>query len=70
MTMEHTWVDGYRFEKLKGLDGLGGKLWKYGGGLLFVIVMTLLSVFGPRTVYSKVPPAPSSVSQPAVHSVK
>jgi hypothetical protein len=37
---------------------------------VFVLAMTLLSEFGPRTVYSKLPAAPAMASQPAVHSVK
>jgi hypothetical protein len=70
MAIEQAWIDGYRFEKFKGFDGLGGKLWKYGSGLLFVILMTLLSVFGPRIAYSKQPPAQPVASQPAVYSIK
>ena len=51
--MEHTvqsaWLDGFRGQ------GLSRTLWRFGWGLLFVVAMTLLSVFGPRTRYSKVP---------------
>jgi len=68
MTIEHTvhyvWLDGFNTE------GLGRKLWKLGWGLLFVVAMTLLSEFGPRTEFSKLPQGPAVPNQPAVHAVK
>jgi hypothetical protein len=73
MTMEYIWLDGHRVERVApvaNLEGYGRTLWKYGWGLLFVLAMTVLSEFGPRTVYSKLPPAPPAASQPAVHSIK
>jgi hypothetical protein len=76
MTMQYVWVDGHRVERVTraaraaGSDGLGKKLWDYGWGLLLVVVMTLLSMFGPRTAYSKIAPAPVSASEPALHIVK
>jgi hypothetical protein len=67
-TLQHTvhylWFDGFDTE------GLGRKLWKLSWGLLFVMAMTLLSEFGPRTEFSKIPPAPVVAKQPAVHAVK
>lgn len=42
-----------------------------GWGLLFVIVMTVLSECGPRTVLSKETPAtPPAASQPTGHTIK
>ena len=68
IAMEHTvqaaWLDGFRGQ------GMGRMLWRFGWGLLFVLAMTLLSEFGPRTLYSKVPPGPDVADSPAVHSVK
>ncbi|HEY4382653.1 MAG TPA: hypothetical protein VGN01_20080 [Acidobacteriaceae bacterium] len=49
--------------------GPGRKLWELGWGLLFVLAMTALSEWGPRTLYSKVPPPPA-ISQQAFHAVK
>jgi hypothetical protein len=76
MTMQYVWVDGHRVERVTraaraaGSEGLWKKLWDYGWGLLFVLAMTALSMFGPRMAYSKAAPAPVSVSAPAVHIVK
>jgi quinol-cytochrome oxidoreductase complex cytochrome b subunit len=62
--VQSAWLDGFRAQ------GLSRTLWRFGWGLLFVVVMTLLSVFGPRTQYSKVPPGTSVADGPAVRSVK
>lgn len=73
MTMQYVWVDGHRVERVTraaGGEGLWKKLWNYGWGLLFVLAMTLLSMFGPRMAYSKIAPAPVSASEPALHIVK
>jgi len=63
-TVQHVWFDGFNTE------GLGRKLWKLSWGLLFVVAMTLLSEFGPRTEFSKLSPGPVVANQPAVHAVK
>jgi hypothetical protein len=76
MALRHVWADGHWVERTEPEaseaqeKGRGRMLWKYGWGLLFVVAMTLLSVFGPRTRYSKLPPAPPAARQPAVHSIK
>jgi hypothetical protein len=73
ITWQHDWTDGHwvdRADPVSRTGGHGSKLWKYGWGMLFIVAMTLLSEFGPRTVYSKLPPDPPAASQPAVHSVK
>jgi hypothetical protein len=44
---------------------LGSRLWDYGWGALFVILMTLLSMFGPRTEYLKNPATAQAATQPA-----
>ena len=72
MTARSVWVEGVRLERparQERADGLAAKLWKLGWGLLFVVGMTVLSEWGPRVAYSKVPPAPA-VSEPAVQVVK
>ena len=71
--MQRVWVDGGRVDRVDQVpntEPVGSKLWNYGWGALFVIVMTLLSVFGPRTAYSKLPPASQVVSQPAPPVIK
>ena len=76
MAMQHVWIDGYRavgavrVDRADRTEGIARKLWKYGWGLLFVLMMTMLSEYGPRTVYSKAAPAPPSFSQPSVHCIK
>jgi len=73
LTMPQVWIHEVREVREAGVefgDGLGKRLWKYGWGLVFVLAMTLLAEYGPRTVYSKVAPAPAAASEPAVHSVK
>ena len=69
-TRHHFWMDGDEAKSATPMPGLGRKLWKYGWGLLFVIVMTVLSVYGPPTVYSKIAPGPAAASQPVVRAVK
>jgi hypothetical protein len=69
-TRQHFWMDGDEAKSASPMEGLGRRLWKYGWGLLFVVVMTVLSEYGPRTVYSKLAPAQAVASQPAVHAVK
>jgi hypothetical protein len=70
-TRQQFWVDGDDAAKsARPVEGVGHKLWKYGWGLLFVVVMTVLSVCGPRTVYSKLAPGPVGPSQATVRAVK
>jgi len=72
MTMDSIWVEGVRVERparRERVDGLGRRIWMLGWGLLFVVGMTVLSEWGPRVAYSKVPPAPA-VSDPMVKVVK
>jgi hypothetical protein len=73
MTMQQIWIEEYKLDRADGIerfDGVARKLWKFGWGLMFVVAMTVLSEYGPRTAYSKIPPAAPAISQPAVHSVK
>ena len=70
MTMPQDWIHATREPRVEFADGLGRKLWKYGWGLLFVVLMTLLAEFGPRTVYSKMAGAQVSISEQAIHTVK
>ena len=73
MTMPRAWIDGDLAERAAPAnrsEDRWKKIWEYGWPLLFVIAMTLFSVFGPRTAYSKQPPDPPLASQPAPHSVK
>jgi hypothetical protein len=70
----YSWVETERVETertdwIERVEGFRKTLWTHGWGLLFVVVMTLLAQYGPRTVYSKLPPAPPA-SEPAVHSIK
>jgi hypothetical protein len=73
MTWQHVSVDWHSMDRADTATQTGAhgrKLWKYGWGLLFVAAMTLLSEFGPPTLYTKLPPAPSVASQPVVHTIK
>ena len=69
-TTQPFWMDGDEAKSASPEEGFGRKLWKYGWGLLFVVVMTVLSEYGPRTVYSKIAPGPAAASQPVVRAVK
>ena len=72
MTMQPIGVEGVKLERPVRREpavGIGRRIWMLGWGLGFVIVMTLLSEWGPHAAYSKVPPAPA-VSEQAVHAVK
>ena len=72
MTMDAIWVEGVRVarpRRRERVDGLGRRVWILGWGLGFVVLMTVLSEWGPRVAYSKVP-AVQAVSEPAVHTVK
>jgi hypothetical protein len=69
IAMQDVWVDGTRGIRADRTEGATRKLWKYGWGLLLVVAMTVLSEYGPRTVYSKVP-SPPPASQSPVHCVK
>ena len=64
-TIQRVWV----YESSRN-EGLGRKAWEYGWGLLFVVVMTLLSVAGPPTAYAKLPPDPPAAIQPSAPAVK
>jgi hypothetical protein len=68
-TTQHFWM-GRRAAQVHRAEGLGGTLWKYGWGLLFVLVMTVLSEYGPSPVYSKTPPWQPVANAPAVRAVK
>jgi hypothetical protein len=70
IAMQHIWIEGARIDWAERVEGLRKRMWKYGWGLLFVLVMTVLAEYGPRTLYSKIPPAPPAASQPAVHGIK
>jgi hypothetical protein len=70
MTMPQVWIHETREPRVEFAQGFGKKLWKFGWGLAFVVLMTLLAEFGPRTVYSKMADAPVSISEQAVHAVK
>jgi hypothetical protein len=70
MTMQQIWIDGDKVDWGDRVEGLAKTLWRYGWGLLFIIAMTVLSEWGPRAAYSKIPPAPAAISQPAAHTVK
>ena len=72
MTIQSIWVEGFRLERPPRRESsvsLGRKIWMLGWGLGFVILMTVLSEWGPRAAFSKVPPAPA-ISQQEVHAVK
>ena len=72
MTMQPIWVEGIRLERpvrRQPVVGLGRRIWMLGWGLGFVILMTVLSEWGPPTAYSKIPAAPA-ISDQAVHAVK
>lgn len=62
-------LEGHRGECKDHAEG-GRALWRFFWPLAFIVLMTLLSEFGPRTLFSKLPPAPSAASEPAVHVVK
>jgi hypothetical protein len=66
---QYIWIEGERIDWVERVESFRKTLWKYGWGLLFVVAMTLLAQYGPRTVYSKVQPTPIA-SEPAVHSIK
>jgi len=53
-----------------GVDGVKGSLWQLGWGLAFVLLMTGLAEWGPRTVYSKMKTEAQAITQPVVHAVK
>ena len=73
MMMPGVWIEGYRAEPASPAnrsEDLWNTIWRYCWPLLFVIAMTLLSMFGPRMAYSKQPPDPPMASQPVLHTVK
>jgi hypothetical protein len=73
MMMPRLWIEGHLAQPANlaqpGED-LWKKMWDYGWGLLFVVVLTLLSVFGPPTASSKQSPDEPMASQPVLHGVK
>jgi hypothetical protein len=72
MTMQPIWVEGIRVDKpvrREPVVGLGRRIWMLGWGLGFVILMTVLSEWGPPAAYSKIPAAPA-ISEQSVHAVK
>jgi hypothetical protein len=58
-------------DETDGYIGTGLKrAWRYVWGLVFVIVMTMLSEYGPHTVYSKVMSTAPAASQQMVRTIK
>lgn len=73
MTLTHTWIEGRAAQQPQRADPgstIWKKLWDYGWPLLLVVLLTLLSVYGPPTRYSKLPSAPAPATQPTTHSIK
>lgn len=73
MMMSRAWIDRHSAQPANAADRSEDrwkKIWEFGWPLLFVVAMTLFSLFGPRTEYSKQLPDPPMASQPMLHSIK
>lgn len=61
----------YGGREARETESLLTKVWKLGWGVVFIVVMTVLSECGPHTVYSKIPSAPANpASQPGARCIK